>query len=59
MNTECKIVVKATGDACGKPVQEEVTFRDNTKTRTCTPCAIYLEQTAIGHGTNIRRERLK
>lgn len=59
MNTQCKIVVKATGDACGQPVTEQVTFQDQTQTRTCTSCAIYLEQTAGNHGTSLKREKIK
>ena len=58
MKTICRVVNKATREACGEPASQLVTFIDRDQVTACEPCALGLRETARSHGSNVKIERL-
>jgi hypothetical protein len=52
----CQVIRPPAKEACGEPASRLVTFCDDQKVSACVECALYLEQVAASHGTQIRVE---
>ena len=58
MKNTCRVVNKATREACGEPAVRVVTFIDRDQVTACEPCALGLRETARAHGSSVKIERL-
>jgi hypothetical protein len=54
----CRAITPPSKEACGKPARFRVVFKDEDSVLACQPCALYLQQVAQEHRTNVKVEAL-
>jgi hypothetical protein len=52
---QCRVIVQATGDICGKPAESVVVFKDNDRTAACMDCTIRMQQQYPGAIVKVER----